>query len=144
MGQRVSDTTRVAAPADVIFDVITDLPSYPEWTDGVEEVEVLSTDDEGRPRTARFRVDARVVEVTYTLVYEYEDMRMSWSLVEGDMISQLDGAYELTDLGDEIEVRYTIEADVDMPLPGFMKKRAAKQILDQGLRGLRQRAEALS
>ncbi len=38
---------------------------------------------------------------------------------------------------------YSLEADVDIPLPGFMKKRAAKQILDQGLRGLKKRAESV-
>jgi len=38
-------------------------------------------------------------------------------------------------------VRYTLEVDLDIPVPGFLKKRAAKHILEQGLSSLRQRAE---
>jgi hypothetical protein len=70
--------------------------------------------------------------------YRYEDYDISWTLVEGETISQLDGTYELWEEdGDGTGVRYTLEVDVDMPLPGFLKKRAAKQILEQGLDGLK-------
>ena len=141
MGQRVSDSTTIAADAATIFGIITDLEAYPTWVDGMLEAEVLSHDDEGRPDQARFRVDARVAEVAYTLAYTYEGHDVRWTLIEGDTISQLDGAYELTDNGGTTDVRYTLEADIDMPVPGFLKKRAARTILDQGLRGLKQQAE---
>lgn len=144
MGQKVSDTTRIAASRDTILDVITDIDAYPQWAEGVQKAEVLETDDEGRPSRARFEVDAKVVEVTYTLAYTYADDRVSWTLVEGDPLNQLDGSYVLAASGSDTDVTYSLEADVDIPLPGFMKKRAAKQILDQGLRGLKQRAEARS
>lgn len=142
MGERVSDTTTIAAPADTVFEVITDLAAYPDWADGILEAEVLDTDAEGRPDRARFRVDAKVAEVTYTLRYTYDGHDMRWELVEGETISQLDGSYALDDQGERTEVTYRLEVDVDLPLPGFLKKRAAKQILDQGLKGLKRRAEA--
>jgi ribosome-associated toxin RatA of RatAB toxin-antitoxin module len=142
MGQRVSETTSIAAPPDRVLRVITDLERYPEWAEGILETEVLSRDDEGRPRTARFRVDAKVAEVVYTITYTYEPLRVSWTLVEGETISQLDGSYQLDPQEGTTDVRYDLEVDVDMPLPGFLKKRAAKQILEQGLRGLRRRAES--
>jgi hypothetical protein len=41
---------RRARPAATVLDVITDLERYPEWAEGVLETEVLSPDDEGRPR----------------------------------------------------------------------------------------------
>jgi ribosome-associated toxin RatA of RatAB toxin-antitoxin module len=142
VGQRVSETTHIAAPAGTVLDVITDLDRYPEWADGVLETEVLSRDDEGRPRTARFVVDAKVAEIVYTIRYAYTEHRVSWSLTEGETLSQLDGSYDLTPAEGGTEVRYDLEVDVDLPLPGFLKKRAAKQILEQGLRGLRRHAEA--
>jgi ribosome-associated toxin RatA of RatAB toxin-antitoxin module len=142
MGQSVSDTSTIDADVDAVFAVIIDLERYPEWVEGMLETEVLSTDEQGRPHHARFRIDARIAEVTYTLEYTYDEPNLSWNLVEGEMVSQLDGAYELTDLDDgRTQVRYSLDADVDMPVPGFLKKRAAKTILDQGLRGLKQRAE---
>jgi ribosome-associated toxin RatA of RatAB toxin-antitoxin module len=141
MGERVSDETTVGASMDTVWNVITDLDAYPQWAEGVLEAEVLTTDAEGHPETARFRVDARVAEVTYTLRYTYDDYDVRWTLTEGETISQLDGAYELSETDAGTHVRYSLEADVDLPLPGFLKKRAARQILDQGLRGLKSRAE---
>ncbi|MEX2504837.1 MAG: SRPBCC family protein [Egicoccus sp.] len=141
MGERVSDETNVSASMDTVWNIITDLDAYPGWAEGVLEAEVLTTDAEGYPDTARFRVDARVAEVTYTIRYTYDDYDVRWTLIEGETISQLDGAYELSETDDGTHVRYSLEADVDLPLPGFLKKRAAKQILDQGLRGLKSRAE---
>lgn len=141
MGERVSDRTIVAAPAAVVHAVITDLASYPSWASGVREVEVVSTDGEGRPEEARFVVDAKVTEVSYTLRYVYDGLDVRWSLVEGETLSQLDGAYELTERDGTTEVDYSLEVDLDLPLPGFLKKRAARQILEQGLEGLRTRAE---
>ncbi|MBW3658898.1 MAG: SRPBCC family protein [Actinobacteria bacterium] len=142
MGQKVSDSTRIAADPDTILAVITDHAAYPEWAEGMQHAEVLDTDAEGRPTRTRFQVDAKVVEATYTLAYAYADDRVTWHLVEGDMVNQLDGAYILAPSGSETDVTYELEVDVDIPLPGFMKKRAAKQILDTGLRGLKQRAES--
>ena len=142
MGDAVSDETMIDAPIDVVWTTITDVEAYPEWAEGVLETEVVETTDEGYPHLARFRVDAKVVEVGYTLRYRYEDYDVHWELVEGDTISRLDGSYELAEDGDRTHVRYALELDVDLPLPGFMKKRAARQILEQGLDGLKQRAEA--
>ncbi len=142
MGQKVSDTTRIAASPETILAVITDVESYPEWAEGVQAVEVIERDASDRPAKARFEVDAKVVEVAYTITYTYTDRSVAWTLVEGETISQLDGSYTLAPSGSETDVTYALEADVDIPLPGFMKKRAAKQILDQGLKGLKKRAES--
>jgi ribosome-associated toxin RatA of RatAB toxin-antitoxin module len=141
VGQRVSETINVAAPVATVLEVVTDLETYPDWVEGMLDAEVLTTDREGRPDTARFRVDAKVAEVTYTLRYAYEGNDVTWTLVEGEMVSQLDGSYVLTEQEHGTTVVYSIEADVDIPLPGYLKKRAVKQILEQGLDGLQARAE---
>lgn len=144
MGQKVSDDTTIDAPVDTVWDVITDLGAYPEWAEGILETDVLDTNADGYPHQARFRVDAKVAEVTYVIEYRYEDYDVAWHLVEGETISQLDGRYELWQQGEGTGVRYSLEVDVDLPLPGFMKKRAARTILEQGLAGLKTRAEALA
>ncbi len=145
MGQSAADDIVIQADADAIFGVITNLEAYPEWAEGVKAVEVLSTDDEGRPKQASFQVDARVMEIEYTLEYDYDEpTKITWQLVEGHQISQLDGTYDLSTNGDGTHVRYAIEVDVDLPLPRFLKKRAAKHIMETGLRGLKQRVESSS
>ncbi|MBW3663002.1 MAG: SRPBCC family protein [Actinobacteria bacterium] len=144
MGERVSDDIAVAAPPEQVWNVIDDLEAYTQWAEGVEDVDVQERDDDGRPTRARFKVDAKVLQVSYTLTYTYGDDNVTWELVEGEQINQLDGEYEVTPDGDGSHVRYTLEVDFDIPLPGFLKKRGAKRILDTGLKGLKKRAESLA
>lgn len=132
----------VSASPDEVMDVIVDLGSYPEWADGVKHVEIHETDDEGRPVEATFEVDAQVQRVTYRLRYTHETNRLSWRLIDSNVLTQLDGIYDLQDRGSgTTEVEYVIEADISIPMPGFIKKRAAKVILNTGLRGLKRRVE---
>lgn len=141
MGQRVNDRVTIAASADEIMEVIVDLESYPEWADGVKRVDVHERDDDGRPIEATFEVDAQVQRVSYRLRYTHEPNRLSWYLVDSNVLTQLDGVYSLEEDGGVTEVDYVIEADISIPLPGFIKKRAAKVILHTGLRGLKRRVE---
>lgn len=142
MGETASDDIRISASPQHIFEVITDLEAYPDWAEGIRAVEVLSRDEADRPVQARFHVDARVMEVTYVLEYEYDEPAwIGWRLVEGHQVRQLDGTYDLQADGDDTHVHYQLEVDVDLPLPRFLKKRAAKVILETGLKGLRERVE---
>jgi ribosome-associated toxin RatA of RatAB toxin-antitoxin module len=131
-----------AAPAQVMA-VIADLASYPEWSDGVKSVEVLTEWEDGRPGDARFVVDAGVIKDTYELEYDWDDDRsVTWKLVEGQMLKALDGAYTLTDNGDgSTTVSYQLAVDVSIPMIGLIKRKAEKVIVDTALRGLKERVE---
>lgn len=144
MGERVSDDIVVAASPEQVWSVIDDLEAYTQWAEGVEDVDVQGRGDDGRPTRASFKVDAKVLQVSYTLTYTYGEDNVTWELVEGEQINQLDGEYRVTPDGDGSHVRYTLEVDFDIPLPGFLKKRGAKRILDTGLKGLKKRAESLA
>ncbi|MBY5161641.1 SRPBCC family protein [Salsipaludibacter albus] len=143
MGQKVSDTVVIDATPDEVLAVILDLEAYPEWSDDVNSVDVVSTDGQGRPRDARFDVDARVAQVDYVLRYDYDGPAdVQWSLLEGEVLRQLDGSYTLVDRDGSTHVTYALEVDISMPVPGFIKKRAARTILDTGLKGLKARVES--
>ena len=131
-----------AAPAQVMA-VIADLASYPEWSDGVKSVEVLTEWEDGRPGDARFVVDAGVIKDTYELEYDWDDDRsVTWKLVEGQMLKALDGAYTLTDNGDgTTTASYQLSVDVSIPMIGLIKRKAEKVIIDTALRGLKERVE---
>lgn len=143
MGQKVSDTVVIDATPDEVLAVILDLEAYPEWSQDVKSVQVVSSDDQGRPVDARFDVDARVAQVDYVLRYDYAGPAdVQWSLLEGEVLRQLDGSYVLTEQGGGTHVTYALDVDISMPVPGFIKKRAARTILDTGLRGLKTRVES--
>jgi len=143
MADRTESSIVINATPAQVMAVIADLPSYPEWSDGVKSVEVLSVWDDGRPGDARFVVDAGVIKDTYQLEYDWDDdTSVTWKLVEGQMMKALDGAYTLSDNGDgTTTVSYQLSVDVSIPMIGLIKRKAEKVIVDTALRGLKERVE---
>jgi ribosome-associated toxin RatA of RatAB toxin-antitoxin module len=143
MAERTESSTIINATPAQVMDVIADLASYPEWSDGVKSVEVLTEYEDGRPADAHFVVDAGAIKDSYSLEYDWEEDRsVTWRLTEGQMLKALDGVYELTDNGDgTTTVVYQLSVDVSIPMIGLIKRKAEKVIIDTALRGLKERVE---
>ncbi len=136
-----ADITINATPAEVMA-VIADLSAYPEWSDGVKSVDVLTTYDDGRPETARLTVDAGVLKDTYDLAYTWDgDHVCAWKLTQGSVIKTNDGTYTLDEVGGATKVTYNLKVDVSIPMLGMMKRKAEKTIVDTALKGLKKRVE---
>jgi hypothetical protein len=54
----------------------------------------------------------------------------------------MDGAYVLAGQGGTIETTYELSVDVRIPMPGLLKRRAEKTIIDTALKGLKNRVES--
>lgn len=135
-----------ASPAAVMA-VIADLPAYPEWSDGIKEVVVLTAfEDDDRPADARFSLDSGVIKDVYELEYDWDgDRKVTWTLTKGDMLTAMDGAYELTDNQDgTTTVHYRLSVDIKIPMIGMIKRKAEKVIVDTALKGLKKRVESTS
>ncbi len=133
-----------ASPA-AIMGVIADLPAYPQWSDGIKEVVILSVfEDDNRPADARFNLNSGAIRDIYDLEYDWDDdRRVSWTLTKGDMLTALDGAYDLTDNGDgTTTVHYRLSVDAKIPMIGMIKRKAEKVVIDRALKGLKERVEA--
>jgi ribosome-associated toxin RatA of RatAB toxin-antitoxin module len=132
-----------ASPAQVLA-TIRDLTSQPEWIPEILEAEVLEVDEHtGLPVTARFKASATVGTDTYTLRYRHRDDGMSWSMVEGRMQTGQEGRYQLEETGpDATSVTYELTIHHNLPLPGFIRNRVIKGLVDSTLNGLRKRVES--
>lgn len=133
-----------AAPASVMA-VIADLPAYPQWSDGITAVEVLSKyEDDGRPADARFHLESGPIKDVYELEYDWTgDTKVTWKLTKGDMLTAMDGEYALADNGDgSTTVHYRLAVDVKIPMIGMIKRKAEKVIVDTALKGLKKRVES--
>jgi ribosome-associated toxin RatA of RatAB toxin-antitoxin module len=130
-----------AEPA-VCFAEITDYETFPEWQAAVKEVQVLSRDKEGRGRDVRFQIDAKVREVTYTLRYSYEPLRLiTWDYVEGD-VKSVDGEYTFEDQGDGTTMAtYSLDIDPGVWLPGRVKRMLTEQVMKRSVEDLKRRVE---
>lgn len=142
MAESVSDSIDIAASAEEIFAVATDLQSYPQWNANIKKVEVQETDDEGRPTKVWMQVDAKVRTVAYTLEYDYSQApdSFSWHLLEGD-VKELSGSYTFDEFDDVTDVRYETKVDPGFPIPGMIKRQAERQIVKGALQDLKKRVE---
>jgi ribosome-associated toxin RatA of RatAB toxin-antitoxin module len=143
MAEQTTSTIVVNANPKEIMAVIADFAAYPEWADSMRETEVLSTDEAGRPKQVRFKVDAGAISDEYTLDYTWARNEVTWTLVRAKMVKGMDGAYVLRDLGGEgTEVTYRLAVDVAIPMIGMLKRKAEKVIIDTALKGLKKRVES--
>jgi ribosome-associated toxin RatA of RatAB toxin-antitoxin module len=142
MSEQTSSTIAVEAGASQVMAVIADLESYPEWTGSVRSVDVVDRDEEGRPRRATFVLDAGVVKDTYTLEYSWhDDTEVSWSLVEAQMLTAMEGSYTLTEVDGRTTVEYVLTLDLKIPMIGLLRRKAEKVITDTALKELKKRVE---
>jgi ribosome-associated toxin RatA of RatAB toxin-antitoxin module len=142
MTEQTSSTIAVEAGASQVMAVIADLESYPEWTGSVRSVDVVDRDEAGRARRATFVLDAGVVKDTYTLEYSWhDDSQVSWSLVEAQMLTAMEGSYTLTEVDGGTTVEYVLTLDLKMPMIGLLRRKAEKVITDTALKELKKRVE---
>lgn len=145
MADKTESSIDIAASPSAVMAVIADLPSYPEWSDGITSVQILSKyEEDDRPADARFTLDSGMIKDTYELEYDWNgDASVSWHLTKGEMLTALNGSYELTDNGNgSTTVHYQLEVDVKMPMIGMLKRKAERVIVDTALKGLKQRVES--
>jgi uncharacterized membrane protein len=150
MTDQATQVILIDAPLQSCFDVATQFERYPEWAKAIKAVNVLERDAEGRGARVQFRTAGFGRSMSYTLRYDYSDAphRLAWEEVEGDLTSRLDGAYVFADVSGDTggspatEVTYHLEAELKLPIPGFVKRRAEGLIMHTALRDLKARVEA--
>jgi hypothetical protein len=144
MAGSVKDSIDIRASALEIFEVATDLDSYPDWNEDIKRVEIKQRDDENRPVEVWMEVDVKLKLVGYTIEYDYSAAPgfFSWSLVEGD-VKELEGSYRFDEFDDVTEVTYEMRVDPGFPIPGFLRRQAERRVARGALENLKQRVEGM-
>jgi ribosome-associated toxin RatA of RatAB toxin-antitoxin module len=144
MPEQAEGSVEVAATPREVMAVVADFDAYPQWVGNLEQVEVLTRDRRGRGTRVAFRLRTPVLSAAYTLAYRYapRDGGVSWEYVEGTL-EDLSGSYTLepTDAGGTL-VTYRLQVELGMPLPGLVKRQAARQIVRSALGDLKRRVES--
>jgi hypothetical protein len=145
--EQTTQRITIDASPQRVCDVIVDVARYPEWAGDVKQVDIQQAEDSGRPGLVAFRAAAMGRSVSYVLRYYYgtSPLRVAWRLVEGDVVSRMDGEYLLEPTYGNVnstEVTYHLSVDMRMPIPGFMRRRGEARIVRAALQGLKSRAES--
>jgi hypothetical protein len=147
MADRTSSSITMSAPRETVMGVIADFAAYPDWATGVRSAEVVEHGTDSRPHRVRFVLNAGPIKDSYVLAYDWDgDSAVRWRLAEpGTMVSEMTGAYVLTDEGQGMgtKVSYELAVGTRVPMLGLVKRRAEKTIIDTALKGLKSRAERM-
>jgi ribosome-associated toxin RatA of RatAB toxin-antitoxin module len=108
-----SSTAEIHAPLDRVWDLVQDVESAPDWQGGLNALEALDRDDQGRPVRCETETDAKIRAVKSIVRFTYDGpKRLTWTQEKGDLKS-VKGSWELEDLGGE-RTRATYSIDVDL------------------------------
>jgi hypothetical protein len=140
--ESVSSEITVASSPDRILDVLCDFEGYPGWARSIKEARVVERSPDGRASQVEFRVGAGPLgKLRYVLRYSYSPAGLAWDYVEGDL-KDIRGSYELVSTDGETRVVYHLAIDPGLiPMPGFVKARAAREITKTALKDLKKHVE---
>ena len=142
-----SGTAEINAPIERCYEHAADVDRIAEWQGGVQDVEVVERDGEGRVLEARISNDAKVRTVTTTVRFSYDPPRhMSWTQTKGELKS-LDGEWTFEELGDgRTRATYHLVGDpgrmLGMLVRGPVEGRIRDHLVKARAGELKQRAEA--
>ena len=132
----------IEASPEEILDVIGDMDSLTEWSEPHQSAEVLDKDKDGRPLKVKMKVKAAGITDEQVVAYTWSGNEVSWTLVSSAQQKSQDGKYILVPKGPKGEdtlVKFEVVVDPNVPLPGFVLKRAVKGSMDAATGELRKR-----
>jgi len=136
-------TIVIEAPMSNVSEVLFDIEKYPECSDSITKVKVSERDEAGRVTGATLTIAAGALKDEVSLTYNWDGApaRLEFELEDANMLTKMDGAYILKDLGDETEVTYELSVGVSMPIPQMMVTKQEKTTIDQALAQLKEHCE---
>ena len=121
--------------------IIRDVENYPKWTSGISNIQVLERDSSGQPLRTIFQLDGGPISDRVELSYVWHAESVEWHLISGKTITALDGEYRVMQSGTGCEVTYELSAEVNIPIPSFIKSVGEKTIVTSALQGLKDLAK---
>ncbi len=134
----------IEAPISEVASVLTDLANYPSWSTAIKTVEVKEKDSSGRATKAKISIDAGVMKDRVVLDYDWSKTpsEITFELDEADLLTEMTGAYKLTDNGDDTTtVKYELTVALSMPVPAMMRQKAERATIDLALNQLKAKLE---
>ncbi len=141
----VSQEVVIDATIDEFYQVVIDYPRYPEFVPGIKACRVLEVQGE---KQVEYDLDLGLRRIRYVLRHlEEPPRRVTWSLVTGEILNALNGAWELTPEGQKTRAKYSVDIQiarpplVPQPLMDKMSDQMTRVQLPRTLEAFKARAE---
>jgi coenzyme Q-binding protein COQ10 len=130
----------IGAPIETVFGIITDYEKYPEFLSEVKAIRV--SDRKVGEALVHYEVNV-LKRIRYTLkLKEEKPRRVSWSLVEGELMRENRGSWLLEPQGNQTHATYSIEVTLGPFVPKAMVNVLVDSSLPKMLEAFKKRAEA--
>jgi ribosome-associated toxin RatA of RatAB toxin-antitoxin module len=108
-----TSTAEIEAPLDRVWAVVEDVEIAPEWQGGLDAMQVLERDGDGRAVLCEAHNDAKVRTIKSVVRFTYKGpTSLRWHQEKGELKS-VEGSWELEDLGDgRTKATYWIEGEL--------------------------------
>jgi uncharacterized protein YndB with AHSA1/START domain len=108
-----SSSAEIDAPVDRCWAVVQDISQAPQWQKGLEQVDVVERDDQGRPLICDTVNDAKFTKVHCRVRVSYDPPhRLSFTRVQSDDVDEMDASWELEEMeGGRTRATYRLAVD---------------------------------
>ena len=144
-----SVTVEIAAPPGVVLDAIADVEKYPRWAHSTAMVTVRGYEGDGWPDNVEFTVTGGPLKDRYTVDYDWDVHEdgtgtVTYALVSSELLSALEGRFDLvpTEDGAGTRLTHSLALDVTVPMLGLLKRRAERALVTAFVEQLRTHVEA--
>jgi coenzyme Q-binding protein COQ10 len=139
---RVSKEKEMDVPSEVLFNVITDFESYPNFVSEVVSVKVIpGASSEKKKVTFELEIMKRF---QYTLEFDIAPQEVRWSLVESNFFKTNEGRWLLKPSGKgKTHATYELEVGFGFLVPGWVTKRLTETSLPKMLDNFEARAKQI-
>lgn len=137
---QASTTVVIPVSQSHMWSVITDYEKYNQFVSSTKDVKILS--ETPGQRQIKYNIELLGKDIFYTLKHiEEAPSKMSWSLVEGNIMKVSNGGWNLKPISpEETEVTYSLELEFKIYVPGFVLNNLVKSTLPSMLKEFEKRA----
>jgi len=132
----------VPCESSKFYNVVMDFEKYPDFLPEVSDCKVVDEGDDYKDveMTVNFIKTAK-----YTIrVRSEKDKKVWWELVEGNLFKKNNGLWEFEAVGSQTQVKYSLEVDFKIFVPGMIAKKAVSVSLPAMLKNFKKRVASLS
>lgn len=146
--QVVEETTVLKAPAEALYQVVTDYESYPRWLPEFKEARVLKRDGDTVDVEFTFAIPLKKIRYSIRVVHEPAKLSTAWTFLGGDIIDDTVGGWRFEKIDDHsTRVHYRAGVSVNVPVSKGIVNRVANLLtgttLPRTFKNLEERAKAL-
>jgi len=127
------DTTIMGVTPKELYDVVVDYEAYPTFFKDFTGARILQRKD-ANVWIVEFKAKA-VKEVSYTLeiTHDPEKLTTRWTFIRGQVVSDSRGGWTFTETPGGARIDYEASIDVNVPLPGFVKRKIEDAVVNKSV-----------